>query len=92
MGPDADFDALAAPPDIALAGEFRMEGELEVGQAIERDAGQHELFAGGLHQLRCVDDAIGFGDEPAGHRVAVDALGDVVVHAAHHTLTARPRR
>ena len=71
----ADLDAMAAPPGIALAGELRMQGELEIGQSIERDAGGDELLAGGRDQLAGVGDAIGFGDEPARQRIAVDAVG-----------------
>src|SRR6185312_3367507 len=71
MRPDADFDAAAASPEVALAGEFGVQCELEIGQAIQRNIGQHELLAGGGDEFGSVGDAIGFGDEPAGYWVAV---------------------
>src|SRR5690348_13541651 len=41
--PDADFDAAAPPPEVALAGEFGVQCELEISQAIKRNVGQDEL-------------------------------------------------
>jgi hypothetical protein len=76
----ARLDTLAAPPEIALSGELGVQGELEVGEPIERNARQHELLARRRHELGGVGDAIGLGDEPAGDRIAVDAPGDVFVH------------
>jgi hypothetical protein len=38
-----------------------MQGELEVGQAIERDAGGNQLLACCRDQLGSIGDAIGFG-------------------------------
>src|SRR5262249_30233752 len=57
-----------------------------------RDAGQHELLARRADQLGGVGDAIGLGDEPARDRVAVDALGEVVVHGASYHRSAPPEQ
>ena len=76
----AALDAAATAPEVGLALELRVERELEVGEAVERDARQHQLLARFGDELGGVGDAIGFGDEPARDRIAVDALGDVVIH------------
>ena len=76
----AALDAAAAAPEVGFALELRVERELEVGEAVERDARQHQLLARRSDELGSVGDAIGFGDEPARDRIAVDALGDVVIH------------
>ena len=76
----APLDAAAAPPEIALACEFRMPGPLEVGEAVERQPRRHDLLAGGGDQFGGVGDPVGLGGEPVGQWIVIDAGQGHFVH------------
>ena len=48
----ADLDAPAASPEIGFAVDFRMQRELEIGQATEGNPGGKQPLAGGHRPIR----------------------------------------